>query len=144
MPAQNQKMNHFMRIRRMNNKAQNFVEYTLILGIVGLALFSMQAYFKRGIQSVIKVTADDLGPQGQPLFRKFLDNPVKYQEKIDDQQKIEVATKARYYPDTEEGPGYKYNYSSTSSEDVTIKNKGQGNIVRTTNKGSVSSDDVSH
>jgi Flp pilus assembly pilin Flp len=42
-------------------KAQNLSEYALILGVVSLALIVMQPYFKRGIQGVIKATADDLG-----------------------------------------------------------------------------------
>jgi Flp pilus assembly pilin Flp len=46
------------------NKGQNLIEYTLILGLVAVALFSMQTYFKRGIQSVVKVVADDYGPYG--------------------------------------------------------------------------------
>jgi len=127
-------------MRYHNNKAQNFVEYTLILGIIGLALFGMQTYFKRGIQSVIKVTADDLGPQGEPIDTKFKSDPEVYAQKIDDQKKIEAATKVEYYPDT----GNKYYYTGTSTEDTTIKNKGNGNIVRTTNKSEATSDDVSY
>ncbi len=45
----------------MNKKAQNFTEYAVLIGIVSLALFSMQVYFKRGIQSVAKLGFDDLG-----------------------------------------------------------------------------------
>lgn len=137
-------MSLFMSMKRIGNRAQNFVEYTLILGIVGLALFGMQAYFKRGIQSVIKMTADDLGPQGEPIATKFKSNPVVYAQKINDQEKIEAATKANYYPDTEKGPGSKYYYNSTSSEEVTVKNEGGGKIRRTINRGSAISDDISY
>ena len=49
----------------MNKKAQTLVEYSLILGIVAAALFAMQPYFKRGIQGILKVVADDMGPQGE-------------------------------------------------------------------------------
>ncbi len=49
------------------NKAQSLIEYGLILGILTAALLSMQVYFKRGIQSVIKVVADDYGQQGEPV-----------------------------------------------------------------------------
>lgn len=49
------------------NKAQSLIEYGLILGILTAALLSMQVYFKRGIQSVIKVVADDYGRQGEPV-----------------------------------------------------------------------------
>jgi len=127
-----------MRMKRINNQAQNFVEYTLMLGIVGLALFAMQAYFKRGIQSIIKVTADDFGQQGEPL-KKFQNDEARTKATVEDQRTIEAAIKEKHYPG-----GHKYSFSSTSTEDVTIQNKGSGNIVRTINKGETSSDDVSH
>ncbi len=50
-----------------NKKGQNLIEYGLILGIVTVALLGMQTYFKRGVQSVIKVVADDYGTQGTPI-----------------------------------------------------------------------------
>ncbi len=50
-----------------NSKGQNLIEYALILGIIAVALFAMQTYFQRGIQSVIKVVADDYGPQATPI-----------------------------------------------------------------------------
>lgn len=46
-----------------NKKAQSILEYAVLLGLVGLALSAMQIYFKRGIQSVIKVAADEVGSQ---------------------------------------------------------------------------------
>jgi len=126
-----------MRVKIRNNKGQNFVEYTLILGIVGVALFSMQTYFKRGIQSVIKVTADDLGQQGEP-FKKFAGDQKRTEETVKDQLKISAATQKKYNFNN------KYYYSSTSSENVTTQNKGNGNIVRTTNEGTATSDDISY
>ena len=45
----------------MKNKAQSFMEYSLLIGCIALALFAMQAYFKRGIQGVVKASNDDLG-----------------------------------------------------------------------------------
>lgn len=124
---------------RYHNKAQNFVEYTLILGIVGVALISMQTYFKRGIQSVIKVTADDLGPQGEPLASKFRDDPGVRALKVEDMKKVELATKAKLYP-----ADPKHTSTTTVTDDVIIENKGAGNIVRTINKKETISDDVSH
>lgn len=51
-------------LRRLRNKkAQSILEYAVLLGLAGIALFSMQVYFKRGIQSVIKVAADEVGSQ---------------------------------------------------------------------------------
>lgn len=65
------------------SKGQNLVEYTLILGVVAIALFSMQTYFKRGIQSVVKVVADDYGPygpQGEGEIMGDREKAVKAQE----------------------------------------------------------------
>ncbi|MFA5374012.1 MAG: hypothetical protein WC354_07530 [Candidatus Omnitrophota bacterium] len=52
----------------MNKKAQNFSEYALVIGIIAILLFAMQAYFKRGIQGVIKATSDDLGTPAQEAY----------------------------------------------------------------------------
>ena len=42
-------------------KVQSIVEYTVLIGIVSLALISMHTYAKRGIQVVAKLSADKLG-----------------------------------------------------------------------------------
>lgn len=47
----------------MKNKGQSIVEYTLLIGIATMAIFYMGTDFKRGIQSVFKVTVDQLGNQ---------------------------------------------------------------------------------
>jgi hypothetical protein len=52
----------------MNKKAQNFSEYALVIGVVTIALFAMQVYFKRGIQGIIRVTASDLGSPAQAVY----------------------------------------------------------------------------
>jgi Flp pilus assembly pilin Flp len=57
-------MGRKMRMMKRKHKAQSLVEYTMILGVIALAIMSMQVYFKRGIQSLIKVVADDYGPYG--------------------------------------------------------------------------------
>jgi len=45
----------------MNKRAQGITEYALIIGAVAAILLSMQVYFKRGVQSVVKVSLDQLG-----------------------------------------------------------------------------------
>ena len=50
------------------SRGQNLVEYALIIGVVSLALFAMQAYFKRGIQSVAKVSADELSRDATKFY----------------------------------------------------------------------------
>ena len=45
----------------MNKRAQGITEYALVIAIAAAALLAMQAYFKRGVQSVVKVSVDQLG-----------------------------------------------------------------------------------
>lgn len=45
------------------NKGQSIVEYVLMIGVATMALLYMGTDFKRGIQSVFKVTVDQLGNQ---------------------------------------------------------------------------------
>ena len=44
-------------------RGQSILEYILLIGVVTLALYYMGPAFKRGIQSVAKVTVDQLGNQ---------------------------------------------------------------------------------
>ncbi|MBN2097053.1 MAG: hypothetical protein JW714_01090 [Candidatus Omnitrophica bacterium] len=48
---------------RFNKKGQSVFEYAIILGVVGVALMAMQVYLRRGIQSGIRIAADELGEQ---------------------------------------------------------------------------------
>ena len=43
---------------------QSFLEYSLVIGVVGLVLVAMRPLFTRGIQSMIKTVADQVGDQG--------------------------------------------------------------------------------
>ena len=42
---------------------QGVLEYVIILGVVVIALAAMSLYFRRGIQAVVKVAADEAGNQ---------------------------------------------------------------------------------
>ena len=46
-----------------NFQAQVLLEYIIIIGIVTIVLFAMFHAAKRGIQSVVKITADQVGNQ---------------------------------------------------------------------------------
>ena len=46
-----------------NTNGQSILEYMLLLGIVTFVLFAMNPLIRRGIQSLIKVTADEIGTQ---------------------------------------------------------------------------------
>ena len=45
------------------SKAQTTVEYVIIIGIVTVALFYMGTFIRRGTQSIVKSTADQLAVQ---------------------------------------------------------------------------------
>jgi len=47
----------------MKNNSQGILEYAVVLGVVIVALVAMSLYFRRGIQAVIKVAADEAGSQ---------------------------------------------------------------------------------
>ena len=44
-------------------KAQALLEYTVLIGVIAVVLFAMFLAVKRGIQSVVKLTADQVGNQ---------------------------------------------------------------------------------
>jgi len=48
-----------MRARR----GQSIIEYTMIVGIITMVLFYMGTAIKRGMQSLVKITADQVGNQ---------------------------------------------------------------------------------
>ncbi len=52
-----------IKMKKRNTRAQTLLEFTAIIGLVVVALVVMSPLFKRSIQSVIKVTADQLAPQ---------------------------------------------------------------------------------
>ena len=55
-----------------NKKAQSILEYTILLGVIVIVMFAMGPMLKRGLQSLIKVVADQVGVQ-QNAEQKFDD-----------------------------------------------------------------------
>lgn len=51
----------------IDRRAQGLTDYAVIIAVVALALLTMQTYFKRGIQSVVKTTADAFGGFGSGI-----------------------------------------------------------------------------
>ena len=47
----------------LTRRGQSIVEYTMIAGIVTLVLYYMGTGIKRGVQSLVKITADQVGNQ---------------------------------------------------------------------------------
>lgn len=50
----------------LNKKAQNTLEYALLISVVVGALVAMQIYAKRGIQGRLRQASDDIGSQFEP------------------------------------------------------------------------------
>ena len=51
---------------KINTKrAQSLVEYAIVIGVVSAAFVAISAYMQRGIQSVLKTTADQVGVQSK-------------------------------------------------------------------------------
>ena len=46
-----------------SRRGQNILEYTIIIGVVTVVLYYMGTGIKRGVQSMVKVTADQVGNQ---------------------------------------------------------------------------------
>jgi len=57
-------MDIMFRQRRIPNRSgQNLMEYTLLLGVIMIILFTMSPLVKRGSQGMIKFVADQVGNQ---------------------------------------------------------------------------------
>lgn len=107
-----------LRIKKITgDRGQNLIEYGLILGIITVALLGMQVYFKRGVQSVIKIAADDY---------------AGYRKQGDPVSNIEMAAKKKIY---EVDKKVLMDSKNTGSWTQTIANKGESNI-RSEIKGS--------
>jgi hypothetical protein len=58
---------------------QSILEYTMIVGILTIVLFYMGTGIKRGVQSLVKITADQIGNQ-QNSDQDFNDTQSGYME----------------------------------------------------------------
>jgi Flp pilus assembly pilin Flp len=50
-------------VKMFARRGQSIMEYTIIVGIVTVVLYYMGTSIKRGVQSLVKVTADQVGNQ---------------------------------------------------------------------------------
>jgi Flp pilus assembly pilin Flp len=60
-------------------RGQSIVEYTMIVGILTVVLYYMGTSIKRGVQSLVKVTADQVGNQ-QNADQDFNDVQTGYMD----------------------------------------------------------------
>jgi Flp pilus assembly pilin Flp len=64
---------------KLKARGQSIIEYTMIIGIITMVLFYMGTGIKRGVQSLVKVTADQVGNQ-QNSDQDFNDTQSGYME----------------------------------------------------------------
>lgn len=62
-----------------SRRGQSILEYTIIVGIVTVVLYYMGTGIKRGVQSLVKVTADQVGNQ-QNSDQDFKDTQQGYMQ----------------------------------------------------------------
>jgi hypothetical protein len=85
---------------------QTILEYTIIVGIVTVVLFYMGTAIKRGEQSLVKVTADQVGNQ-QNADQDFTDTRQGYMESsnsLTNETKAKQTTAIGYIPATGYNP----------------------------------------
>lgn len=65
----------------MRKRAQSLTEYALVIAVVAAALLTMQTYFKRGVQSIAKISADQLGGFDSGISADEVQQMAKDQER---------------------------------------------------------------
>ena len=117
---------------KRKHKAQSLVEYTVILGVIALAIMSMQVYFKRGIQSLIKVVADDYGPygpQGQGEAVGAIEQAVKQEVFVEEGKVPTVATS-----------NSTFTQKAINTGNSTIRSEMSGSTITTTDSYAIGGD----
>jgi Flp pilus assembly pilin Flp len=109
-------------VNTIGKRAHNIVEYSLVIGVVTVALMAMNTYFKRGIQGIIKVVADDMGDQGE----SFTNSEEEFQE-----PQIAAALKSHY------GFEHQFVYTQNDTGQIGVRNSGQGSINTETLSNSI-------
>ncbi len=72
MGIKGQTLRHGLSRAKSRDSGQTVVEYIVLIGIITAALIVMGPLFKRGVQSLVKVTSDQIGDQ-QNADQDFLD-----------------------------------------------------------------------
>ena len=83
-----------------SRRGQSILEYTIIVGIVTAVLYYMGTGIKRGVQSLVKVTADQVGNQ-QNSDQDFNDTQQGYMEgsnSMTQESKNKQVTESGYIP----------------------------------------------
>ncbi|MBF0483768.1 MAG: hypothetical protein HQL25_03570 [Candidatus Omnitrophica bacterium] len=90
---------------RQRKKAQTFVEYSLILGVIVVTILALRPMIMRGGQSMVKTMTDQIANQ-QSAEQDFSQGYLK-------EQKEKVATDARRYKGENRG-NYFFGYNETT------------------------------
>ncbi len=83
-----------------SRRGQSILEYTIIVGIVTVVLYYMGTGIKRGVQSLVKVTADQVGNQ-QNADQDFNDTQQGYMQgsnSMTQESKTKQAAESGYIP----------------------------------------------
>lgn len=67
----------------MRRKAQSISEYLVLVTLIAAALTAMQIYFRRSIQAVVKIAADEIGGQKEGVANENL-NMVWLEKEVTD------------------------------------------------------------
>jgi len=76
-------------VKMSARRGQSILEYTIIVGIITLVLVYMGTFIKRGVQSFIKVTADQVGNQ-QNADQDFTDTQQGYMQASNSQSQANI------------------------------------------------------
>jgi hypothetical protein len=102
-----------MRFKKRQRKAQTFLEYILLIGIVVMIYTAMMVFIRRSTQGMVKLMADQVGVQrnadqdeGDSGYLAYINSEsiVRHRERV-----VERLDEITYYPD---------DYTETISEQM--------------------------
>ena len=106
----------------LRHRGQSILEYTMIIGILTVVLFYMGTGIKRGVQSIVKVTADQVGNQ-QEADQDFNNPQLGYMVSTDSQMQGNInnrVTEIGYYPSV--GPAVYISNTGFNEANYTMTN----------------------
>jgi hypothetical protein len=117
---------------KINNIAQNLVEYAIIIGVVAAALMAMQLYFKRGVQSIAKISVDQLAGFGTGDFSPEQIQEMGIEHEVDPKYgklaSYEVETKVDHKVTVKTSPKGKRELTINKWEDHVEDKDGKGKV----------------
>ena len=101
-------------------RGQTILEYTILIGIITVVLYYMVTGIKRGVQSLLKVTADQVGNQqnADQDFNDIQEGYLVQSNGVTNETKAKLVTETGYIDKTG-SPVYLRNISANSSTETT-------------------------